>query len=94
MAEDFLSDAAKGADHALKNNGDAKNPYKINRNGSETAQIRTDTLGEVRFIATVTHEKIINVLDDLIQIGLEDPKYKDLVSLYQKTQNALENSKK
>ncbi|MGE9969543.1 hypothetical protein ACQRCL_07960 [Limosilactobacillus reuteri] len=73
MANDFLSKVAKDANKAIKANDSS--PYRLKKEGSKTAQIRTNTYKTVKLIAFEEDRKMIDVFDELIRIGLTDPKF-------------------
>lgn len=73
MANDFLSKVAKDANKAIKANDSS--PYRLNKEGSKTAQIRTNTYKIVKLIAFEEDRKMIDVFDELIRIGLTDQKF-------------------
>ena len=74
MANDFLDDVEKDAAKAMKSTDSS--PYRLKKEGSKTAQIRTSTYKTVKLIAFEEERKMIVVFDDLIRIGLYDDKYK------------------
>ncbi|OUN44686.1 hypothetical protein B5G22_09420 [Limosilactobacillus reuteri] len=78
MANDFLSKVAKDANKAIKANDSS--PYRLKKEGSKTAQIRNNTYKTVKLIAFEQDRKMIDVFDDLIKIGLNDPRYKKYVN--------------
>lgn len=78
MTDDFLNKVAKDADRAIKSN--APSPYRLKKEGSKTAQIRNNTYKTVKLIAFEQDRKMIDVFDDLIKIGLNDPRYKKFVN--------------
>lgn len=78
MANDFLSKVAKDANKAIKAN--YSSPYRLKKEGSKTAQIRNNTYKTVKLIAFEQDRKMIDVFDDLIKIGLNDPRYKKYVN--------------
>lgn len=73
MANDFLSKVAKDANKAIKANDSS--PYRLKKEGSKTAQIRTNTYKIVKLIAFEEDRKMIDVFDELIRIGLTDQKF-------------------
>ena len=73
MPSDFLNKVAKDADRVIKST--SSSPYRLKKEGSKTAQIRTNTYKTVKLIAVQEDRKMIDVFDDLIQIGLNDPKF-------------------
>lgn len=77
MANDFLNDVAKDAAEAMKSTDSS--PYRLKKEGSKTAQIRTSTYKTVKLIAFEEERKMIDVFDDLIRIGLNDDKYKKYI---------------
>lgn len=74
MAQDFLNNVTKQAEGII--NHTSNSPYQIKKEGSKTAQIRNSTYKEVKLIAFQEDRKMIDVLDELIHIGLNDPKFK------------------
>ena len=77
MASDFLNDVAHDAAMAMKSTDSS--PYSLKKEGSKTAQIRTSIYKTVKLIAIEEDRKMIDVFDELIKIGLNDPKYKKYV---------------
>lgn len=73
MTNDFLSKVAKDANKAIKANDSS--PYRLKKEGSRTAQIRTNTYKTVKLIAFEEDRKMIDVFDELIRIGLTDKKF-------------------
>lgn len=73
MANDFLSKVAKDANKAIK--ATDSSPYRLKKEGSKTAQIRTNTYKIVKLIAFEEDRKMIDVFDELIRIGLTNPKF-------------------
>lgn len=73
MANDFLSKVAKDANKAIKANNSS--PYRLKKEGSKTAQIRTSTYKTVKLIAFEEDRKMIDVFDELIRIGLNDQRF-------------------
>lgn len=72
MAGDFLDKFAPKSKELL---GNQKSPYKLGKEPSKTAQIRLSTYKDIKRIAFESDEKVVDILDDLIQIGLRDSKY-------------------
>lgn len=81
MADDFLNKIANSADRAIHSN--ESSPYRLKKEGSKTAQIRTNTYKTVKMIAFEQDRKMIDVFDELIRIGLNDPKYEKYVKWLQ-----------
>ena len=73
MANDFLSKVAKDANKAIK--ATDSSPYRLKKEGSKIAQIRTNTYKIVKLIAFEEDRKMIDVFDELIRIGLTNPKF-------------------
>ncbi|MBC6909807.1 hypothetical protein DT304_00460 [Lactobacillus reuteri] len=73
MTNDFLNKVAKDADKAIKANDPS--PYRLKKEGSKTAQIRTNTYKMVKLIAFEEDRKMIDVFDELIRLGLSNPKF-------------------
>lgn len=73
MADDFLNKVAKNASKAIK--ATDSSPYRLKKEGSKTAQIRTNTYKTVKLIAFEEDRKMIDVFDELIQLGLKNPKF-------------------
>lgn len=73
MTNDFLNKVAKDADKAIKANDSS--PYRLKKEGSKTAQIRTNTYKMVKLIAFEEDRKMIDVFDELIRLGLSNPKF-------------------
>lgn len=73
MANDFLSKVAQDANKAIK--ATDSSPYRLKKEESKTAQIRTNTYKIVKLIAFEEDRKMIDVFDELIRIGLTDPKF-------------------
>lgn len=73
MANDFLNKVAKDANKAIK--ATDSSPYRLKKEGSKTAQIRTNTYKIVKLIAFEEDRKMIDVFDELIRIGLTNPKF-------------------
>lgn len=74
MAEDFLSKLAKTANEQI---GDADSPFKTKQEATRTAQIRLSKLQIVKRIAFENDTKVVDVLDDMINIALKSSKYKN-----------------
>lgn len=74
MTEDFLNNFA---DKSKKILGEemAKSPYKVSKEPTKTAQIRMDTYKKVKRIAFESDRKVVDVLEDLLEIGLHDEKF-------------------
>ncbi|ROV59869.1 hypothetical protein EGO58_11280 [Limosilactobacillus reuteri] len=89
MAKDYLFDAAKSAEQMMGKDLKKENPYKKSREKSRAAQIRVDKLKMIKFISSMTGRNIIDITDDLLQIGLNDPRYKK----YQKIMSQIDNLK-
>lgn len=76
MANDFLSKVAKDANKANKAiKANNSSPYRLKKEGSKTAQIRTSTYKTVKLIAFEEDRKMIDVFDELIRIGLNDQRF-------------------
>ncbi|MCC4487028.1 hypothetical protein [Limosilactobacillus reuteri] len=89
MAKDYLFDAAKSAEQMMGKDLKKENPYKKSREKSRAAQIRVDKLKMIKFISSMTGRNIIDITDDLLQIGLNDPRYKK----YQKIMSQIDDLK-
>lgn len=89
MAKDYLSDAAKSAEKMMGKDLRKENPYRKAKEKSRAAQIRVDKLKMIKFISSMTGRNIIDITDELLQIGLNDPRYKK----YQKLMSQIENLK-
>ncbi|MDF7683782.1 hypothetical protein PT287_09755 [Lactobacillus sp. ESL0679] len=76
MAEDFLSSFADKSKKILGNEL-TKSPYKVGKEPTRTAQIRLETYKKVKKIAFESDRKVVDVLDDLLQIGLNNSNLKD-----------------
>ena len=79
--EDFLSKVGEKSKQALT---DKKSPYSLSKEPTRTAQIRSDTYEKVRKIAFFTDRKVVDVIEDLVQIGLHSEYYQNQVDKYTK----------
>lgn len=88
MAKDFLGSASEGVTKAL---GNKKSPFGVTHKRNSTATIRADTMDKIRYIEIITGKKKVDILDDLINIGLSDEKYRDIVKLADKMKSLNNN---
>ena len=58
MPSDFLNKVAKDADRVIKST--SSSPYRLKKEGSKTAQIRTNTYKTVKLIAFQEDRKMID----------------------------------
>ena len=69
----FIFKVAKLPNKYFKANDSS--PYRLKKEGSKTAQIRTSTYKTVKLIAFEEDRKMIDVFDELIRIGLNDQRF-------------------
>lgn len=81
MAKDFLGSASKGVNKAL---GEKKSPFGVSHKKNSTAAIRAESMDKIRYIELITGKKKVDILEDLINIGFHDEKYRDILKLADK----------
>ncbi|MDM8267065.1 hypothetical protein QUW44_07895 [Limosilactobacillus pontis] len=72
--QDFLNFAA---DTVNKEKSSTSSPYRIGRKGTKTVRIPADLYDVVRRIDFEENRSMLDVLNQLIRIGLKDDQFKD-----------------
>lgn len=75
MKDDFLSTFADKSKEILGNDL-TKSPYKVGKEPTRTAQVRIETYKKVKKIAFESERTVVDVLEDLLQIGLNSEEFK------------------
>ena len=72
-AKDFL----QSIDPSLVNDEETndESPFRLNKEESKAARIRKPTWKLLKYICWRDDKKMIDLLEDLIHTGLQDPKY-------------------
>lgn len=81
-AKDFL----QSIDPSLGNDEEAgdESPFRLNKEESKPARIRKPTWKLLKYISLEEEKNMIDILEDLVRIGLHDPKYKKYLKDYHK----------